>query len=88
MKWKSEAEKYKMKMEDRSEMMLDLTSHKRAINNYCKVLSSIAKWSGLLSRDMTVSAIETLFWDNSITEAEKQVQAHVIVFYDLDWEAL
>lgn len=43
MQWKSEAEKYKMKMEDRSEMMLDLTSIKRAINNYCKVLSSIAK---------------------------------------------
>lgn len=84
MKWKSEAEKYKMKMEDRSEMMLDLTSHKRAIN-YCKVLSSIAKWSGLLSKYMTVSAIETLFWENSITEAEKPVQAHVIVFYDLDW---
>lgn len=85
MQWKSEAEKYKMKMEDRSEMMLDLTSIKRAINNYCKVLSSIAKWSGLLSKYMTVSAIETLFWDYSITEVAKQVKAHVIVFYDLDW---
>lgn len=35
MQWKREAEKYKIKMEDRSEVMLDLASHKRAINNYC-----------------------------------------------------